>query len=319
LAFGTLENVFSWSKSRAEEFQECQRKYFYDRYASWGGWDKHAPREARLAYVLKNLKNRWAWKGETVHHTIEDVLKTLRVGKPVSPADAQESLTRIMRADFRSSKTKKYLDEPKKTVGLFEHEYEKPVSDAVWKTLHDEAAQAVANFFNSALFAELAADDKKNWLIIEDLEEFEFDGAKIYVKLDFARRKGDTIEIYDWKTGKDERAASVQIGAYALYAMKKWGVPLAKLRAFLVYLSSPTFVPQDQRLDEALILESERVMRESIRGMRSLLSDAGRNIPKGREFFRYTDNERLCGNCNFYKMCEKYLPLPGRQAGAELT
>ena len=91
MAFTTLENVFSWSKSRAEEFQECQRKYFYDRYASWGGWERQAPAEARLAYILKNLKNRWAWKGETVHHVIEDVLKSLRAGKAVSPAEAKES------------------------------------------------------------------------------------------------------------------------------------------------------------------------------------------------------------------------------------
>ena len=318
MAFGTtLENVFSWSKSRAEEFQECQRKYFYDRYASWGGWDKSAPPEARLAYVLKNLKNRWAWKGETVHHVIEDTLKSLRSGQPVSSAEAGALLTEMMRKDFRSSKTKKYMEEPKKSVGLFEHEYQKPVSDAVWKTLHDESARAVANFFASELYKELAADDKKNWLLIEGLEEFEFDGAKVYVKLDFARRKGDLIEIYDWKTGKEEKGASVQIGAYALYAMKKWNVPLEKVRAFLVYLSSPSPEPKAQRLDEGLIQDAERVMLESIRGMRALLSDVARNVPKPREFFRYTENERFCGNCNFYRMCEKYLPA-GRQSSGKV-
>ena len=312
----TLENVFSWSKSRAEEFKECQRKYFYDRYASWGGWDRSAPPEARLAYVLKNLKNRWAWKGETVHHVIEDVLKSMRSGRQMSSAEAQLSLTEIMRKDFRTSKTKKYLEEPKKNVGLFEHEYQKPVTDAVWKTIHDEAAQAVENFFGSELCRELAADDKINWLLIEDLEEFEFDGAKVYVKLDFARRKDGFIEIYDWKTGKEEKQASVQIGAYALYAMKKWNVPLEKIRAFLVYLSSPSPKAQPQRLDEGLIREAERIMSESIRGMRALLSDVARNVPKSREFFHYTEDERFCGNCNFYRMCEKYAaptPAPSRR------
>ena len=77
MAMATLENVFSWSKSRDEQFRECQRKYFYDKYASWGGWDKTALPEIRLAYVLKNIKNRWAWKGETVHHVIEDALKAM--------------------------------------------------------------------------------------------------------------------------------------------------------------------------------------------------------------------------------------------------
>jgi len=70
-----LENSFSWSKSRDEEFKECQRKYFYARYLSWGGWDVKASKEIRLAYILKNIKNRWAWKGERVHHAIEAVMK----------------------------------------------------------------------------------------------------------------------------------------------------------------------------------------------------------------------------------------------------
>ena len=92
-----LENVFSWSKSREEQFRECQRKYFYDKYASWGGWDRQAPKEARLAYVLKNLKNRWAWKGETVHHLIENVLKSVRFKVPLSYDSAVAQLTDTMR------------------------------------------------------------------------------------------------------------------------------------------------------------------------------------------------------------------------------
>jgi hypothetical protein len=303
-----ISNVFSWSKSRAEEFQECQRKYFYDRYASWGGWDKTASRQTRLAYVLKNLKNRWAWKGETVHHVVEEVLKSLRAGSLIDPAAAETRLTEIMRRDYRSSKSKKYIEDPKKSIGLFEHEYEKPVSDAVWKTIHDEAAAAVKNFFSSDLYQELRQEDKKNWLVIEDLEEFEWAGAKIYVKLDFARQKNGSIEIYDWKTGKEEKEASVQIGAYAIYAMKRWEVPLDKIKAYLLYLSSPTPSARVQKLTPSLIEATERAMTESIEAMRALLLDPVHNVPKEREFFPYTKNERLCQSCNFLKMCEKYHP-----------
>ena len=301
-----MENIFSWSKSRAEEFQECQRKYFYDRYVSWGGWDQNAPQEARLAYVLKNLKNRWAWKGETVHHLIEEVLKSLRAGKSVDFPWAENKLTEIMRRDYRSSKAKKYFQEPKKSVGLFEHEYNKPVSDATWKAIHDEALTAVKNFFESDFYQELQQEDKKNWLMIEDLEEFEYSGAKIYVKLDFARQKDGCIEIYDWKTGKEEKQVSIQVGAYAVYAMQKWKVPLEKVKAYLFYLSSPAPVAMEQELTPALIEATKQAMSESIEAMHSLLSDPKKNIPKDRKFFQYTQNERLCQYCNFLKICEKY-------------
>ena len=103
-----LKNLFSWSKSRDEEFRECLRMYYYDRYASWGGWEAKAPEAARAAYVLKNLKNRWAWKGEIVHHQIEHLLRSLRAGHPLTPEDALERLTSSMRLDFKNSKAKRY-------------------------------------------------------------------------------------------------------------------------------------------------------------------------------------------------------------------
>ena len=147
-----LKNVFSWSKSRNEEFQECQREYYYDRYASWGGWDAHAPQEARQAYILKNLKNRWAWKGETVHHVVEDVLKSIRSGSPISQDVALKQLTETMRINFRSSESKLYLKSPKNNLGLFEHEYEKPVTGEVWKKIHDESIRCLQNFYQSDFF-----------------------------------------------------------------------------------------------------------------------------------------------------------------------
>ncbi len=302
-----LENVFSWSKSRDEQFRECQRQYFYDKYASWGGWDKNAPRETRLAYILKNLKNRWAWKGESVHHTIEHILKSLRQGKPIECDAGVKLLTDTMRSDYRASKAKKYLDDPKRSLGLFEHEYAKPVSDAVWQKIHAESVECLKNFYSSSLYQELLSDDKKEWLVIEDLEEFDFEGAKIFVKLDFARRKNSLIEIFDWKTGKsDSMDAEVQIGAYALYAMMKWKVTLGEIRAYLFNVSTAPAVAQECVVNDALVEKAKTVMRTSIAAMKKLLLDPSKNIPRERSFFKFTENTRLCDFCNFYKICEKY-------------
>ena len=308
-----LENVFSWSKSRDSQFRECQRRYYFDKYASWGGWSATAPKEARLAYMLKNLKNRWMWKGETVHHVIEEILKSLRNGFQVTLDSALKDLTETMRRDYRSSKMKKYLEDPKRHLGLFEHEYAKPVSDAVWKKVHDEAAACLRNFLSSALFRELEIDEKKNWLAIEDLEEFDFEGSKIFVKLDFARRKNGLIEIYDWKTGKnDAEAASVQIGAYAIYAMGKWGVKLDEIRAYLFNVAGEDPKPEPQPLTEGLIRETREAIAGSIRMMRELLDDPEKNVPKARESFKFTEDERLCNMCNFLKICEKHAPTAPR-------
>ncbi len=304
-----LENVFSWSKSRDEQFRECQRKYYYDKYVSWGGWDTHAPKEARLAYILKNLKNRWAWKGETVHHVIENTLKSVRGGKLPSWQEIEKDLTDTMRRDFRSSKSKKYLEEPKKSMGLFEHEYAKPVSDDIWKKIHDESVTCLKNFYESSFYQELLGDDKSSWLVIEDLEEYNFDGAKIYVKLDFARRKNGVVEIYDWKTGKNgSEDASVQIGTYVIFAMQKWNVGLEDVKAFIFSLSGPDPKPDPKTVSQTLIDSTKEIMKASILEMQKLLSDPAKNVPLERENFKFTENARLCDFCNFYKICEKYNP-----------
>lgn len=305
---GALENVFSWSKSRDEQFRDCQRKYYYDKYASWGGWDAKAPKDARTAYVLKNLKNRWAWKGESVHHTVENVLKAMRAGRPIPLETALKDLTETMRRNYLDSKAKKNWIDPKRNIGLFEHEYAKPVDDATWRKVHAEASDCLKHFYGSAFFGELSADEKGSWLLIEDLEEFEFEGAKVYVKLDFSRLKGADVEIYDWKTGKDDggQSASIQIGAYAIYAMRRWKIPLSNVRAYVFNLSSADSIPKLQPLTEGLLEETRKVMKQSIEAMRALLDDPAKNVPKDIASFAFTENVRICSNCNFYRMCEKY-------------
>ncbi len=212
-----------------------------------------------------------------------------------------------MRADFKASKAKKHYDDPKRNLGLFEHEYAKPVTDDTWKKIHEEATACLKNFYDSSFFKELAADDKRTWLVIEDLEEFDFEGSKIYVKLDFARKKGDIIEIYDWKTGKEDGDASLQMSAYAIYAMQKWNIGLSGVRTYLFNLSAPMAAAKEQPLTEASVEKAREFMRESIAGMKKLLLDVRRNIPLPRQNFKYTENTRFCDSCNFYKICEKYV------------
>ena len=302
----TLENVFSWSKSRAEEFEECQRKYFYARYLSWGGWEKSAPDRIRQAYVLKNLKNRWAWKGECVHHVIEEVLKNYRAGRVVSFEEAEAKLTETMRKNYRSSKTALYRQDPKRNLGLFEHEYALAVTDDTWKRIHDESVKCLRNFYGSPLFEELKADDKPSWLVIEDLEEFDFEGSKIFVKLDFARKKNGVIEIYDWKTGKTNGETSVQLATYAFYAMQKWKVPLKEVRTLLVNLTAEIPYAQDVPLNEGLLEDARVFIKASVSRMQGLLTDPAHNVAKPAEAFAYAADSKACDRCNFYKICEKF-------------
>ena len=62
-----LRNDFSWSRSRDGAFHDCRRKYYYQYYGAWGGWDPAAAPEVRRLYVLKQLQSRQQWVGRAVH------------------------------------------------------------------------------------------------------------------------------------------------------------------------------------------------------------------------------------------------------------
>ena len=43
-----LVNEFSWSRTRDNCFKECRRRYYFQYYGSWGGWDAEADPLARV-------------------------------------------------------------------------------------------------------------------------------------------------------------------------------------------------------------------------------------------------------------------------------
>ena len=150
-----IKNEFSWSKSRNEIFKTCPRQYYFNYYGYWGGWEKSAPERTRQIYILKNLKNRYIWRGQTVHQCIKHTLMNLQRGISILPVDDIISMTiNKMRDDFRSSKEKRYLVNPK-TCAFFEHEYEVDLSDDKWKQIANDVEQCLRNFYNSEIFSTL--------------------------------------------------------------------------------------------------------------------------------------------------------------------
>src|SRR6476659_5684864 len=76
-----LVNEFSWSKSREGIFNECKRRFWFQYYGSWAGWEPEADARARDIYVLKQLRTRHIWIGNIVHEAIERSLKNMRASE----------------------------------------------------------------------------------------------------------------------------------------------------------------------------------------------------------------------------------------------
>ena len=301
-----LANVFSWSRSRANMFEDCRRRYYYHYYGAWGGWEATAPPDVRRLYVLKQLTGRQGWAGRTVHAAVELVLRALHAGEELSEERLIEDTVRRMREEWRFSRRGGYRERPKDAVALFEHEYGVAVSDQGWQVLRDHVGRCLRNFYRLPLFEEIRRTPRERWILIEDVRAFEFEGTPIYAAPDFGYwTRDDRLALVDWKTGSpDPEETAVQLGGYALYARDILDVPPERVDLLEVNLRAGevTSHPWDAaRLDEI----RER-LRLSIRGMKAWLRDAALNVA-ALEDFEQTEELRLCRWCNFKAACRPEL------------
>ncbi len=299
----TLVNQFSWSKSQDEMFRECRRRYYYARYGAWQGWPggSGGP-QAQALYRLKQLKTGRMWLGEAVHSTIERGLKAMRAGQGFSLEQATEALSNRMRKDFKDSKAGRFQDNPKGFCRLFEHEYGVAVSDAKWVELHETAKGCLKNFFESQIYRKITALKADQWRAIEDLEEFPFEGTKVYVKLDLAITADDKLLIVDWKTGRAEDIDfEVQVGTYFLFAVSKWKCPPENIQALQVELATLKEIPHPGLA--AKVGWTVHYIRNSITAMRAVLRDMDRNLAVEEDFPK-VNSHRSCSWCNYKRICK---------------
>ena len=307
-----FKNEYSWSFSRDGMFQECKRQYWWNYYGYWNGWNADAPEEARQAYMLKKLSNRWKWVGTVVHETIEislgRVLNAARKDLPAPAVDLDAMQTQVsgrMRRDFGSSRGKLYRQKPSKNFGMVEHEYAEDVANDEWAAKNNKALSALRTFYASDLFGKICESDPSQWLPIDKLEHFEFEGTKIWAALDFATRRPDGgISIYDWKTGAVKPDVNrPQLGCYTLYVERALGVAPDKVDNHLVYLGD-TLEDVSFRLGAEELEATRAMMRLSISEMRELLRDPAENVAD-RQDFPMTDELEKCTGCNFRRLCKR--------------
>ena len=300
----TFKNEFSWSVSRDEIFRRCHRMYYFQYYGSWGGWEIDADDRTRMIYILKQLQNRQMWAGKKVHECIENVIIEIQKGyEKIDVSKKIEETLDQMRKEFLSSKNKKYLTDPK-SCALFEHEYRLEVTETEWKSNADNVVECLKLFFDSKVYKEILKLTENQWLEMEQFPYFYFNDVKIYAVLDFAFRRNDKIIIYDWKTGKEDAERDrFQLACYGLFAIQKWAIKQEKVKLVDFFLSNGD--QYDYNFKNFELNQIKEYILNSIDEMRDKLDDQQENIARENSF-PFTENEKICKYCNYYKVCQKY-------------
>ncbi len=137
---------------------------------------------------------------------------------------------------------------------------------------------------------------------MEEFSSFHLDEIKINLVIDCAVKEGDSVIIYDWKTGKSlSEDLSVQLGCYAFYVMEKWDLPPDSLKVGeynLFFNKANSF-----SVTKGEIEGIKGYIQGSIKDMQSLLKDPPNNIPLPEDQFSKVEDEGVISRCNFRKVC----------------
>jgi hypothetical protein len=242
-----------------------------------------------------------------VHAAVRGVLMALRPGRTIDPARLIDRVHNVMRQDFVFSRQRAYWRRRhrKEFSGLVEHEYEEPLENADWKSNWETVRSALSWFCASRWIALAHGLRKDAWLEVDlmDFEKsiFHLEGVKIFAVPDFAYLEKDGAVVVDWKTGRAREGYDEQVLGYALYLSTRYGIPVSRIKASLVYLNDK--VEHTVQIDERAVEGFREHFSKSIASMRALLADPATNTPLPESHFPQTDNLTACARCVFRRPC----------------
>lgn len=202
-----LKNELTWSVSRECRFRECLRRYYYNYYEKWGGWEQDASPDVRKVYVLSNMINLDMAVGEVVHEIIGFALERRRKDRIMDLEEALTTGAKMLDNKWRQSLRQSYKENPK-APNLIEHYYDDWPHDIVeqrYNRAHARVTQCLTNFFQSPTYQRILEQPVETWVKLDEFVRFDIpDGIPILVKPDLVWKEppsGD-ITIHDWKTGQ---------------------------------------------------------------------------------------------------------------------
>lgn len=294
-----LKSELTWSFSRDRLFWECRRAYYFNYYASWGGWDEQADVLVRKAYILKNIQNIDAWVGDIVHQLLKWIIENRLRKKIVLYEEAARKAKAMLRRTWEQSRSRAWMKNVKHNLNLFEHYYNREPSREELTPRLQKVVTSLHSFYDSGLLEKIDLLPRENILAVDTLDFFELEKVKIFAAPDFALRDNGYF-LYDWKTGKPSEKDVLQLSCYLLYAMEKWQASGEEIQIVPVYLAEDncSLSPVQARPP----VEMKEFIRESISEMRSVLSDLSANkadlglCPRTEDLWR-------CKNCKFQEIC----------------
>lgn len=305
----------SWSYSRDNLLQACERKlYFY--YYAGARINSRDPLKREVAR-LKKLKNISMWVGDIVHTVIAEYFKLLAAGNPMPLEATKRRGIEIADKQWNFSLERRYIEINESSAGesyaaLFEHEYNKPLpGEAKAEAIHG-IVLCLENFYELQKKLGIASAFRQAldyWIDPRpygpEATTFELEEVRIIVKVDLAFIDAQShCQIFDWKTGKSGNDSFIdQMETYILWPHLSFDAQLNQITAYAINLQTKEATPFE--LDQ----ESKWIrlvsIKRSIQRIDALLLDPSKRIADIRDF-DYARHVKICEWCRFQRVCKEW-------------
>lgn len=310
-------NKVVYSENRRRMLSECPRQYFYDVYASWGGWwYKNKPpksRSAESAYWDKHAHDVSRLAGTIVHEALAWALKRAIAGESPDRLELRASVMergRLAAARAVEAARLRLGADPKKSARLVE------VNNGL-KLDHDEVRDRVMD----SLMA--ATSDDASWrphgvnlfmraverptiiVSVDEMVEFEVSGLPVFAACDLMVKAKDSrsIVVLDWKTGEPSADHSSQLALYASWAAHRGWDSVVLMG---VYLGQSGLVDV-----ESFTMSSSEAKSRAAEMVESFSTDLSKRLVGGdltanapiESQFEPKPSERSCLRCRFFNRC----------------
>lgn len=304
-----------WSISKSKMFYKCERKWFYyDKVASWNAQDPFR----REAYILKQLKSIYAWRGSLVDTVIEKlIIPQLKQKVIPNLSQVEEFALDLIDRQLRFAKEKKYRKNgfTKSKFGddfcaLFEIEYDKPLDDENIDKAIKEIFISLENLLNSNLITKIIENSSQ--LFAQPVLNSAFNNINLVAHPDLVIfYKNDSPEIIDWKVHfYGDSDAWLQLGIYAYVFVD------SKLNS---YLDEPIKDPSQIKIMEYQLLKDFQreycINLENITDLEDYIYNSTQHMKKiqfNSDFdisheskCKLAISPKYCEYCNFKKLCWK--------------
>lgn len=302
MAVTELKCELSWSASRAREFERCRREYWFARYAAWAWWKETPPGARWQAAVHARLTSLPAFAGDCVHRAVARWFERRRAGNAMTADELYEEAVALFREGWRQSAGWGPGSRPKRDVThLIEHHYAEPLPKERTDAVRELLQRCARNFAEAPAIEPARAAHPDRWRALEELDSYRFLGTKVYAVPDFAYLDGETLHIWDWKTGAPRAEDEFQLLSYGLYACERWSQEPERIVLHAAYLASGEVKTRPVTIED-LSRAQDRVS-ESLRAMMDLHYDP-ESDPAVPEHWPGSPEARKCGGCRFRGICD---------------